>query len=205
MAIKLYRFIPQDRSCRVAWLLKEMGVEFEPVELDARQREHLEREYQQLSPPGTIPAVVDDEVEVFESGAAVQYLADRYGAGTHCPLPQDPDRPAYLSWLYFASASLDPACFPFVNPVLPEEFRPPHREYARLRVPRMLDAVQQQLGSRQTILERGFTAADIPLTSALDYAEKGGCLEGRKKLQTYLDAMRHRPTARAVDAFVYDE
>ena len=201
MTVKLYRFVPKDRSGRVAWLLHEMEVAFEVVEVNAREGEHLEDEFLSISPGGTIPAVVDGEDVLFESGAALQHLADRYGEGEFAPLAGEPGRATYLSWLYFASASLDALCFAFVNPLLSEEFRASRVEYALRRVPRMLDAVERQFVDRQYLLSRGFTAVDIQLAGALDYADASGCLEGREELKRYLEAMRQRSSARAVEAF----
>lgn len=202
MAVKLYRFFSGDRSGRVAWLLREMGVDFEPVELDGRTGEHLEGDYKAISPAGKIPAVVDGETVLFESGAALQYLADRYGAGEVAPPVDSELRAEYLSWLFFASATFDPVVFEFVRPDMPEELRPARQKRASEETPRLLDAVERQLDGRMTVLESGFTAADIQITGALDYARQGGCLEERSHLRDYLEAMKSRPAARAVEAFV---
>ncbi len=201
MTIQLYRFVSADRSGRIAWLLHEMKLDFETVELDARNSEHHEEEFLSLSPAGTIPAVVDGDDVLFESGAALHHLAERYGGGKIAPLADDSDRAAYVSWLYFASASLDPLCFAFVNPILSEEFRQSRREYARRRVGRMLDATERRLDERETVLKRGFTTADIQLTAALDYARAGGCLDDRPRLQHYVETMKARPAARRAEAF----
>lgn len=199
--MKLYRFVPFDRSGRIAWMLRELNRDFEVVELDARNGEHRKEAFCALSPAGKVPLLIDGDVVLFESGAALQYLAETYGEGRFAPPPGGSERAQFLSWMYFASASLDPVCFEFVRPDIPEKLKPARRERARFEVTRQLDALERQLGEKSTILASGFSIVDIQIAGPLHYADVAGCLEQRVRLQRYLEAMRNRPAAREVRAF----
>ncbi|KAH8098530.1 glutathione S-transferase [Aureococcus anophagefferens] len=59
-------------------------------------------------PFNQVPFLADDGgVEVFESGAILLYLADKYDAG--CGTPED--RAKHAKWVVWANAALDPICF----------------------------------------------------------------------------------------------
>ncbi|MFS8138637.1 MAG: glutathione S-transferase N-terminal domain-containing protein, partial [Thermomonas sp.] len=71
-----------SRSQRILWLLEELGV---PYEIKRYQRDPKTM----LAPPalravhplGKSPVITDDGLVLAESGAIIEYLADRYGNG----------------------------------------------------------------------------------------------------------------------------
>src|SRR5450432_722833 len=98
-----------SRSQRVLWLLEELGVDYEVkrYERDAKTM---------LAPPallavhplGKSPVIVDGEVTVAESGAIVEYLVDKYGAGCLIPAAGSAERLRYTYWLHYAEGSIMP-------------------------------------------------------------------------------------------------
>jgi GST-like protein len=85
-------------------LLAELGWPFELHLVNLGQGDQKKAEYLAINPNGKIPALVDTEgpngelVVVFESGAILEYLADKAGR----LLPQDqPGRAEVLSWVYW--------------------------------------------------------------------------------------------------------
>ena len=58
------------------WYLHEIGQDFEMV--DAARVDRSSRQYP--SPFGKIPALADGDLQIFESGAILMFLADKYGA-----------------------------------------------------------------------------------------------------------------------------
>ena len=68
MAVTLYGN-RGSRSPLVEWYLHEIGVKYT----------HREDRAGLPNPFGQIPALTDDDVEIFESGAILLYLADKYG------------------------------------------------------------------------------------------------------------------------------
>lgn len=199
--ITLYCFVPFDRSGRVRWFLEELGRAYEDRPLDFGSGESRGAEYRAISPAGKVPALVDGETKVFETAAALAYLAETYDDGRLVPGPGDPCRAAYLSWMSFLSATVDPVVFSYLRPDVSDEERPPLVAQADKEVPRYLDAIAGQLGEKDTMLARGFTPVDIQAAAVLDYARVGGKLEGRETLSAYLAAMKARPAAVAAKTF----
>jgi glutathione S-transferase len=72
--LKLY-YIPTTRAVRPRWLLEEMGLDYELVNVTMEMTR--QPEYQKLHPHGKVPVLVDDSVTIYESAAICAYLADR--------------------------------------------------------------------------------------------------------------------------------
>ena len=98
-----------SRSQRVLWLLEELGV---PYEIKRYQRDAKTMlappELRAVHPLGKSPVVSDGDLTLAESGAIVEYLAGRYGAGTLVPAAGTGDRIRYAYWLHYAEGSAMP-------------------------------------------------------------------------------------------------
>src|SRR5215203_4866275 len=92
-----------SRSQRVLWLLEELGV---PYEIKRYQRDAQTRlappELHQVHPLGKSPVITDSAPDavrtIAESGAIVEYIVDRYGAGRLAPPPGTDARLRYTYW-----------------------------------------------------------------------------------------------------------
>lgn len=83
---------PQSRSPLVNWYADEAGIRLEMKQ--PRPSKH---------PFGQVPFLTDDDgVEVFESGAILLYLADRYGESSSAV-----DRARYAKWVVWSNTELD--------------------------------------------------------------------------------------------------
>ncbi len=195
----LYRFIPYDRSGRVAWLLEELGMAYEAKEMDMGKGETQTPEFLQRSPMGKIPAIDFGDTTAFESAAILSLLAERDPESRFAPPPAHPERARYLSWMFFGTATFDPVAFELVRPDLNEEEKEGRLARARSELPRILDAIQTNLGDRKTLLEFGFSPVDILLGSCLFYVRKE--LGEYPILKSYLDSLQARPAAQAAGLF----
>ena len=65
--------------------------------------------YDRLNPHGQVPTLTVGEAVVSEGPAICIFLADRYGYGTLAPRIEEAARGAYLKWLVYATAVLEPA------------------------------------------------------------------------------------------------
>lgn len=102
-----------SRSQRVLWLLEELGV---PYTLQRYQRDPRTRlappELKRIHPLGKSPVITDGDDVIAESGAILEYLADRFGADAPADLAQlVPARgtPALRQcrfWMHYAEGSL---------------------------------------------------------------------------------------------------
>lgn len=70
--------------------------------------------YRAINPAGRLPAMEGPDDPMFETGAILLYLTDRHAALS--PGPQDPDRAAFLSWLFYTSNALHPAAMALIYP-----------------------------------------------------------------------------------------
>lgn len=99
---------PTPNGWKISIMLEELGLDYQlkPVRLD--QDEQKQPGFLEISPNGRIPAIVDrenDHFAVFESGAILIYLAEKYGQ----LLPSDRrGRSTALQWLMFQMGGIGP-------------------------------------------------------------------------------------------------
>jgi len=95
--IKLYTWTtPNGR--KPAILLAELGLPYELKLVDLSKREQKQPDYLAINPNGKIPALIDDDVTWFESGAILLHLAEK----TQQFIPTAPQaRAEVLSWLFW--------------------------------------------------------------------------------------------------------
>ena len=118
-----------------------------------------------INPNSKIPAMVDRSgakpVRIFESGAILLHLAEKFGAF----LPNDPsDRPECLSWLFWqmGSAPYLGGGFGHFYAYAPEKFRYPIDRFA-METKRQLDVLNQRLADHFYICGDDLTIADIAI------------------------------------------
>jgi len=157
--------VPGSRSCRVLWLLEELGgidYEVETYRLgDPRLRAP---EYRALNPGGKVPTLEEGGVAFHESGAIVQYLLERHGRGRLEPAVGSPARGPFLQWMHWSEASLMPPLGQ-INAhkfVLREADRiPAALALARRQFARVVEQLDRALVGVDYLVEGRFTAADL--------------------------------------------
>ncbi len=77
--------VPNTRSVRIIWLFEELQLPYELEVLKFGSPEMRSAEYRKVHPMGRVPVLIDGEIKVFESGAIVQYVLAKYGAGELSP------------------------------------------------------------------------------------------------------------------------
>ena len=68
-----------SRASIVQWYLEELQVPYEYVQLDMHAEAHKQPEFLAINPMGRVPAIVDGDFQLWESGAILLYLAEKYG------------------------------------------------------------------------------------------------------------------------------
>jgi glutathione S-transferase len=184
------------RDCRPRWLLDELGVPYEKIQVDIFAGEGRNAEYLAINPTGKVPLLEDGGAVIFESGAIVAYLADRYGIPRLCPDLSSPARAEYLQWIFFGAVSVEP---PAVR-LLANAHIFPHQEGAAERAAQALKdlaapakVLEGALASRPYILGDAFSAADIMIGSSLVWADLGRGLGDYPTLKAYLGRLEQRP------------
>ena len=107
--IDLY-YWPTPNGWKVSILLEECELDYRIVPVNISQGDQFAPDFLKISPNNRMPAIIDNDVEgapiaIFESGAIMQYLAEKTGMF----LPADP-RGKYevLQWVYWQMGNLGP-------------------------------------------------------------------------------------------------
>jgi GSH-dependent disulfide-bond oxidoreductase len=109
--IDLY-FWMTPNGYKITILLEELGLPYRVLPIDIGKGEQFAAEFLEISPNAKIPAIIDHGAEdgvplaIFESGAILMYLAERYGPEF---LPQEArGRFAVVQWLMFQMGGIGP-------------------------------------------------------------------------------------------------
>lgn len=179
---------------KVSILLEELGVPYRLHPLDLSKGEQRRQEYLRINPNGRIPTIVDhdlDDFAVFESGAILIYLAEKYGRF----LPTDPKgRSLVLQWLMFQMGGIGPMQGQ-ANVFLrywPETYQPAIDRYQK-ETRRLYSVLDQRLNGRQYLCG-DYSIADIANFAWVNgHAWAGVGIDGLGHLHDWLERIRARP------------
>jgi len=201
-----------SRSQRVLWLLEELGVPYEiqKYERDA-QTMLAPLELARIHPLGKSPVVVDDGAVVAESGAIIEHVLDKYGAGMLRPPAGTDDRRRFTYWLHFAEGSAmpplllklvfdrvesGPAPF-FVRPIARGIARKVKSLMIEPNLKRQLDFMEGELTRSEWFAGDTFSAADIQMSFPVEAAQQRAGLDAsRPRLMAFLKRIHARPAYR---------
>ena len=187
---------PNSRSIRALWLFNELDLPYELEIYPLGDKSMRTPEYLKVHPLGRVPALEDGDLTIFESGAIVQYVLDRYGNGTMVPNSASPDYPTYLQWLHYAEGMIMPQINIIVVETifLPEERRnQTNVDRATKLLTRMLTAVDMHLQDRE-FLAGEFSGADIMTGHACIVSGRlGADISDKPNVAAYIDRLEARP------------
>ena len=197
-----------SRSQRILWLLEELGL---PYEVKRYQRDAKTMlappELRAVHPLGKSPVISDGELTIAESGAIVEYLADKYGAGKFAPAAGTPERLRYSYWMHFAEGSAMPPLLMklifdriesgpmpfFAKPIARAIARKGKSSFVQPNIDRILDYMESELGRHAWFAGAAFSAADIQMSFPLEAAvSRGGLDSKRPKLMAFLERIHSR-------------
>lgn len=190
--IKLYH-APMTRSARVRWLLEELELPYTLERFDFTPPS--EGFYAQKTPMGKFPVIEDEGEVICESGAILEYIQERYGAGRLAPAIGEPMRGRYLQWIHFAEGTVYPPIGTLIFHTFyrrDAEQLPSVMADARDRAGSALDFLERHMGA-PWVLGETFSAADVMLGYTLVVARFVGVLEGHSELVAYLARLEERP------------
>lgn len=188
--------VPVTRSLRVLWLCEELELPHTVRTIDFGAAYRATPEWRRLNPVGKVPAMTDGDFAMFESGAMLQYLLDRYGQGRLQPAPGTEAHGLYLQWSWFAEATYARPIGEIVNhrrafgeagenPAVVEEMK------GRARL--CSEAVDRALQGRSYLLGEEFSAADIMMGYSVMIARRFTSTEGLANLNAYWERLSARP------------
>lgn len=193
----------EGRGFRVAWLLEEMGLAYRLRQVDMLAGVENDPEFLAINPGGFIPAIQDGGVVMVESVAIMQYLMARHGPTPLAPEPGDPAFPHYLQFLHLGEAGMaTPANFAMLGAILqPEAEQDWTAGQAAAAFDRRRRLIARQLEQAPYLAGEAFTAADIVVTYALQFASRTGVATLDEAEAAYVARTTARPAyERAMDA-----
>ena len=186
--ITLYH-APQSRSSRMIWLLEELRQPYtiHPVSIFRPMTGEGAPDPANPHPDKRVPAINHEGALVAESVAIVLYLTDTFPQAQLGPVIGNAERGAYLTWLAWYAAELEPALFVGLAGELDSS---PQKQ-------RSYKVVMQRI---ETALARGpfvigdcFSGADFLISSAIAFGRR--VFPDNPALDAYVDRCRSRPTA----------
>jgi GSH-dependent disulfide-bond oxidoreductase len=166
--LQLYS-LPTPNGVKVSIMLEETCLPYEPHLVDFNKDDQKSPEFLSLNPNGKIPAIIDPDgpdgmpLGLFESGAILQYLAEKTGQ----LLPKDAARRwQTIQWLHFQMGGIGPMFgqLGFFNKFAGkayEDKRPLERYVNESK--RLLGVMEARLTGRQWIMDDDYTIADISM------------------------------------------
>ena len=166
--LQLYS-LPTPNGVKVSIMLEEIGLPYEVHLVDISKDDQKTAEFLALNPNGKISAILDPDgpggkpLGLFESGAILQYLAEKTGKF----LPADPARRYQtIQWLHFQMGGIGPMFgqVGFFHKFAGKEFadkRPLERYVAESK--RLLGVLETRLDGRTWIMDDEYTIADISM------------------------------------------
>lgn len=178
---------PRSRSTRMIWLLEELGAPYEVRQVSIFRPMSGEGtpDPANVHPDKRVPAIVHDGELVAESVAIVLYLTDAFPGAGLGPAAGEVGRGAYLTWLAWYAAEMEPAMFAAMGREL--DRNPMKQRNYDAVVARIEDA----LGKGPHLMGEDFTAADLLVGSAVNFARQA--FPESALLDAYVERCKARP------------
>lgn len=182
------------RDIRVRWALEEAGLGYDDRLIGLDERDGAAHRARQ--PFGQVPAYRDGEVEMFESGAIVLWIAQSSDA----LMPADPaGRAAVMTWLFAAMNTVEPVVAELAGIDIfhaEEPWAPLRRPAVEAQLRKRLSELQAALGPRRWFAGDRFSAADILMVHVLRDLRHTDILAGYPALADYVARAEARPAFR---------
>jgi glutathione S-transferase len=181
------------RSARVRWTLLELAIPFESVAgLEVIGSPQLKA----VSPPGKVPAIVDDGRALFESAAICTWLADSHPEKGLVPPAGSWERALHDQWVSFCLAELEAHLWSTARNTFlyPEPKRLPavveqNAEEGR----KSLEILNAHLAERRFLVADTFGVTDIIVGFTTNWAQSIGLTTGLEHCLAYNDRLKAMP------------
>jgi GSH-dependent disulfide-bond oxidoreductase len=202
--LQLYS-LATPNGVKVTVMLEELlaaghkSAEYDAWLIDINKGDQFSSGFVGVNPNSKIPALFDRDtgLRVFESGAILLYLAEKFGAF----LPKDiAGRTETLNWLFWlqGSAPYLGGGFGHFYAYAPEKFEYPINRFA-METKRQLDVLDRQLADHAYIAGDSYTIADMAIAPWYGRLVKGGAYGDAA---TFLDAASYKNVNRWADTIL---
>jgi glutathione S-transferase len=174
--IKLYGGA-RSRASIVRWYLEELAIPYEFILLDMSVGEHNQPDFLKINPFGKVPAITDGDIALFESGAILLYLCEKYG-GKELSIEQ---QAIFTQWVLFANSTLATGIF---------------TEASRAKeLPKLMTPLNEILSTHPYLLGAEFSVVDVAVGAILYYIPLmlKVDLSAYPAVMTYMQSLSTRP------------
>jgi GST-like protein len=193
-----FHYWPTPNGWKVSIMLEECGLPYRVVPVNIGKGDQFRPEFLAISPNNRMPAIVDDGVPVFESGAILLHLAEK--AGRFMPTGAR-GRKETLEWLFWQVGNLGPMAGQlshFVN-YAQGEHSYSHQRYAN-EYNRCLGVLEQRLEGRDYIVSEYSIADMASFPWVLISKPLGQALDEFPNVARWREAIKQRPAVqRGID------
>lgn len=186
---------------KITVFLEETGLEYRIIPVDIGKGEQFREDFLKISPNNKIPAIVDhapadggEPVTIFESGAILQYLAEK--AGSHFG---DSPRERYevLEWLMWQMGGLGPMAGQAHHFMIyaPEKVPYAIKRYGN-EVQRLYAVLNKRLAGREYVAG-SYSIADMAIYPwVVSHERQGVDLADFPEIKRWFDAISARPAVK---------
>lgn len=183
---------------KITIFLEEAGVPYTIIPVNIGKGEQFTPEFLAVSPNNRIPALVDHEpkggakpVSIFESGAMLLYLAEKYGKFLSADLHERYDA---IQWVFWQMGGLGPMAGQN------HHFRNYAQEKLQYAIDRYVNETNRLYGVlNKRLADRAFIAGDYSIADMISYPwivpykNQGQEIENFPHLKRWFDTIQARP------------
>ena len=196
ITIYAYKWVPPQvrglvRDLRPRWALEEAGIPY-TEKLIGLGEDQASDWYRKVQPFGQVPAMEEDGLKIFESGAIILYI----GGKCEALLPKDElGRLRTTSWIFAALNSIEPP----VQELALIHLAYADQEWTKARKPMLEEWVTKRLAQLAKVLdgkdwlEGRFTAGDLMMVTVLRMLHTTDLLDREPAIKAYVARGEARP------------
>jgi glutathione S-transferase len=180
---------PRTRSSRFIFLLEELEAPYRIQIVTTRVRDGSGQvDPANPHPHGKVPAISDEGAVVFESPAIALYLTDKFSKNALGPLPGDPLRGPYLSWLAYYGGEFEPSVMcKFMKAEVPRGTA------GWVAIEEMMPVIIERLTRMPYFLGEKFSAVDVLFGTTFALFAQSDVMPKAPSLDAYVQRIVTRP------------
>jgi glutathione S-transferase len=192
MALKLYG-IAQSRAFRTLWLLEELGLPYEQVNIGFENRKVIDPQLHAINPNRKLPVLDDDGTVLFESLAINLYLAEKHGGSLKWADAAEAGR--CYQWTLWAANEIEAKsqAWGYAKFVTPDAKA---LAAAEVELHEPLSILDGALNGRHYLAAERFTVADLNVASVLYRLIFFDGLRRYSQVKAWLGRCYERPAAK---------
>jgi glutathione S-transferase len=167
-----------SRAAIIKWYLEELHLPYEFISVEIQKGEQFQPEYLALHPFAKVPTINDNGFILWESGAILTYLANKYD-----PTIDTPEKLAIVNqWVIFANSTLSDGIFA--------------PQFQAKETPHLLGKLDEILNNQPYVMGETFSAGDVAIGSMLGYVPmilKDFDFTPYPNVMSYMQRLQERP------------